>query len=187
MIGFAYFNRPVARLFLGDVGSLPIGLLLGWLLLLVATSGHLAAAILLPLYYLADATITLLRRLIRREPVWQAHRTHFYQLATDRGFTVMQVVTRVFFVNVVLAASGDVDGDRAQPVQRQRRASRRCRPCDVLTFHVCARQAMTKGDRICAIVGRHGPNHDRSIMASKGGRHTPRSRGSPFLALWTTR
>ena len=34
MIGFAPFNRPVARLFLGDVGSLPIGLLLGWLLVL---------------------------------------------------------------------------------------------------------------------------------------------------------
>ena len=104
MLGFAYFNRPVARLFLGDVGSLPIGLLLGWLLLLVATTGHLAAAIVLPLYYLADATITLLRRLARGEPVWQAHRTHFYQLATDRGFTVIEVIARVFAVNVALAA-----------------------------------------------------------------------------------
>jgi UDP-N-acetylmuramyl pentapeptide phosphotransferase/UDP-N-acetylglucosamine-1-phosphate transferase len=35
-IGFAFFNRLVAKLFLGDVGSLPIGLLLGWLLLLLA-------------------------------------------------------------------------------------------------------------------------------------------------------
>jgi UDP-N-acetylmuramyl pentapeptide phosphotransferase/UDP-N-acetylglucosamine-1-phosphate transferase len=41
ILGFAYFNRPIASVFLGDVGSLPIGLLLGWLLLLVATSGHL--------------------------------------------------------------------------------------------------------------------------------------------------
>ena len=60
---FAWFNRPVARLFLGDVGSLPIGLLLGWLLVLLAGGGNFAAALLLPLYYLADATITLLRRL----------------------------------------------------------------------------------------------------------------------------
>ncbi len=104
MLGFAYFNRPVARLFLGDVGSLPIGLLLGWLLLLVATTGHLAAAIVLPLYYLTDATITLLHRLTRGEPVWQAHRTHFYQLATDRGLTVIDVIARVFAVNVALAA-----------------------------------------------------------------------------------
>ena len=62
MLGFAYFNRPTARLFLGDVGSLPIGLLIGWLLVLLAGSGHLTAALLLPLYYLADATLTLLRR-----------------------------------------------------------------------------------------------------------------------------
>ena len=60
MIGFAPFNRPVARLFLGDVGSLPIGLLVGWCLLQQAGSGHMIAALLLPLYYLADATITLL-------------------------------------------------------------------------------------------------------------------------------
>jgi len=104
MIGFAYFNRPVARLFLGDVGSLPIGLLLGWLLLLLAANGHLAAALLMPLYYLADATITLLRRLFRGEPVWHAHRAHFYQLATDRGFSVAGVVTSVFAVNVGLSA-----------------------------------------------------------------------------------
>jgi UDP-N-acetylmuramyl pentapeptide phosphotransferase/UDP-N-acetylglucosamine-1-phosphate transferase len=103
MIGFAYFNRPVAKLFLGDVGSLPIGLLLGWLLALLAGNGHLAAALLLPLYYLADATITLLRRLLRGEQVWQAHRSHFYQIATERGMPVMAVVTRVFLVNSGLA------------------------------------------------------------------------------------
>ena len=101
--GFAYFNRPAAKLFLGDVGSLPIGLLVGWLLVLLAGAGHLAAALLLPLYYLADATLTLLRRLSSGERVWQAHRTHYYQRATDRGFTVTEIVARVFIVNLVLA------------------------------------------------------------------------------------
>jgi UDP-N-acetylmuramyl pentapeptide phosphotransferase/UDP-N-acetylglucosamine-1-phosphate transferase len=104
VLGFAYFNRPIARVFLGDVGSLPIGLLLGWLLLLLAAGGHLLAAIVMPLYYLADATLTLIRRLIRGEPIWQAHRTHFYQLATDGGFAVIDVVARVFIVNVCLCA-----------------------------------------------------------------------------------
>jgi UDP-N-acetylmuramyl pentapeptide phosphotransferase/UDP-N-acetylglucosamine-1-phosphate transferase len=103
MIGFAVFNRPIAKLFLGDVGSLPIGLLLGWLLLLLAGNGGHAAAILLPLYYLADSTITLLRRAANREAIWQAHRSHFYQRATDRGFRVIGVVARVFAVNVALA------------------------------------------------------------------------------------
>jgi UDP-N-acetylmuramyl pentapeptide phosphotransferase/UDP-N-acetylglucosamine-1-phosphate transferase len=102
VIGFAPFNRPVARLFLGDVGSLPLGLVAGWLLALLANTGHLAAAILIPLYYLMDATITLFRRLLRGERIWQAHRTHFYQRATDNGFTVRQVIGHVFAVNIVL-------------------------------------------------------------------------------------
>jgi UDP-N-acetylmuramyl pentapeptide phosphotransferase/UDP-N-acetylglucosamine-1-phosphate transferase len=103
MIGFAPFNRPVARLFLGDVGSLPIGLLLAWLLIVLAGSGHLVAALLLPFYYLADATITLLRRLFNGEPIMRAHRSHFYQRALDRGFSVTGVVGRVFVTNVALA------------------------------------------------------------------------------------
>jgi len=104
MLGFAPFNKPVAKLFLGDVGSLPIGLLLGWMLLKLATMGALAAAVLLPLYYLADATITLIRRLARRERVWEAHRQHFYQQAIDRnGFSVTAVVMHVFALNLTLA------------------------------------------------------------------------------------
>ena len=103
MLGFAPFNRPVAKLFLGDVGSLPIGLLLFWLLLQLAGGGHLAAALLLPLYYLADSTITLLLRIRRGEPVTEAHRTHFYQLAVVRKFSVMTVVRSVFAANIALA------------------------------------------------------------------------------------
>jgi UDP-N-acetylmuramyl pentapeptide phosphotransferase/UDP-N-acetylglucosamine-1-phosphate transferase len=102
MIGFAYFNRPPAHIFLGDVGSLPIGLVLGWLLLLVATGGHLAAAILMPLYYLADATLTLFRRMKRGERFWEGHRSHFYQRATDKGFSTTAIVARVFAVNIAL-------------------------------------------------------------------------------------
>ena len=102
MIGFAPVNRPVARLFLGDVGSLPVGLLLGWLLVVLAGAGHVAAALLLPLYYLADATITLLRRLVHGEPILQAHRSHFYQRAIDGGFSVYQIVGRVVVLNIAL-------------------------------------------------------------------------------------
>jgi UDP-N-acetylmuramyl pentapeptide phosphotransferase/UDP-N-acetylglucosamine-1-phosphate transferase len=104
MLGFAPFNRPVATIFLGDVGSLPIGLLLGWCLLQLAYRQQFAAALLLPMYYLLDATTTLFRRLINREPFWAAHRSHFYQRATDNGFTVSQVVGEVFALNIGLAA-----------------------------------------------------------------------------------
>jgi UDP-N-acetylmuramyl pentapeptide phosphotransferase/UDP-N-acetylglucosamine-1-phosphate transferase len=115
MIGFAPFNRPVARLFLGDVGSLPIGLLLGWTLLMLAGRGHLVAALLLPLYYLADATLTLCRRIARREAVWQAHRTHFYQRATDGGFSVREIVVRVFVLNLSLAGLALVSAIEPDP------------------------------------------------------------------------
>jgi UDP-N-acetylmuramyl pentapeptide phosphotransferase/UDP-N-acetylglucosamine-1-phosphate transferase len=103
LLGFAPFNRPVAKIFLGDVGSLPVGLLLGWCLLQLAYDRQFAAALLLPLYYLADATVTLLRRMARREPFWSAHRSHFYQRATDNGFTVPRVVGEVFTLNAGLA------------------------------------------------------------------------------------
>ena len=83
---------------------MPIGLLIGWCLLQLAGNGHLIAALLLPLYYLADATITLFKRLARRQPFWIAHRSHYYQRATDHGFGVRQVVTEIFLLNLLLAA-----------------------------------------------------------------------------------
>ena len=87
-------------LFLGDVGSLPIGLVLGWLLLQLAAERPSGGGLILPLYYLADATITLVRRVARGEPFWQAHRTHFYQRATDNGFTVPEIVRPASFWSI---------------------------------------------------------------------------------------
>jgi UDP-N-acetylmuramyl pentapeptide phosphotransferase/UDP-N-acetylglucosamine-1-phosphate transferase len=118
MIGFAPFNQPVARLFLGDVGSLPVGLLLGWLLVMLAGKGHLAAALLLPLYYLADTAITLLRRLSKGEQVTQAHRSHFYQRAMDNGFSVYAIVGRVFGLNIMLAGLAAVTLSMGSPTLR---------------------------------------------------------------------
>lgn len=81
-LGFLVWNWPPAKLFMGDVGSVPIGFAIGWFLLLVAGSGYWVAALILPAYYLADAGLTLLRRALRGERVWQAHKEHFYQRAT---------------------------------------------------------------------------------------------------------
>ena len=103
LLGFAPFNRPVARLFMGDVGSLPVGLIVAWLLFRLAAEGGLAAALILPLYPVADATLTLLWRLRRGEAIWQAHRSHFYQVATVNGASVPKVVARVFVLQSALA------------------------------------------------------------------------------------
>ncbi|WP_332685988.1 glycosyl transferase [Bosea sp. (in: a-proteobacteria)] len=104
LLGFAPFNRPVAQIFLGDVGSLPLGLLTAYLLYRLAGTGALAAALILPLYHVMDSTITLFRRLLRGDKVWQAHRMHFYQQATDKGFPVREVVAQVALLNLALAA-----------------------------------------------------------------------------------
>lgn len=80
-LGFLYWNWAPARIFLGDVGSVPLGFLLGGLLLLMAAAGFWATALILPSYYLGDAGLTLARRVARGEKIWQAHRSHFYQRA----------------------------------------------------------------------------------------------------------
>ena len=102
MAGFLVWNWHPARIFLGDVGSIPLGFLLGWLLLDLAASGLWQAALILPLYYLADATLTLLRRLLRGAVVWQAHREHCYQVAVQRGRRHSTVAGAVALVNAVL-------------------------------------------------------------------------------------
>jgi len=101
-LGFLGWNWQPAKIFLGDVGSVPLGFLLGWLLLTTAAQGQWLAAAILPLYYLADATITLARRLVRGETVWRAHRGHFYQRAVQRGESHAQVATKVLACNGVL-------------------------------------------------------------------------------------
>jgi UDP-N-acetylmuramyl pentapeptide phosphotransferase/UDP-N-acetylglucosamine-1-phosphate transferase len=84
---FLRLNFPPARIFLGDVGSVPLG--------------FLAAALglagwrddLWPLWFplvvfapfIGDATLTLLRRLARRERIWRAHREHYYQRLVRMG------------------------------------------------------------------------------------------------------
>ena len=65
-------------------------------------ANHLAAAVLLPLYYVGDATVTLLRRLIGGEQLMQAHRDHFYQRALISGITVHAIIGRVALLNIAL-------------------------------------------------------------------------------------
>ncbi|MBT5946010.1 MAG: glycosyl transferase [Rhodospirillaceae bacterium] len=100
--GFLVWNWPPARIFLGDSGSIPLGYLLGWLLLSLAANGAWQAAAILPLYYLVDATITLFRRIARGEKFWCAHRDHFYQAAIKRDLSHARVSTAIALVNLLL-------------------------------------------------------------------------------------
>ncbi len=99
-LGFLWWNWPPARVFLGDVGSIPLGFLLGWLLLSLMQEGYWAAAVILPAYYHADASLTILRRVFRKEPIWQAHKQHAYQQAVHRGWSHKAVVLTILPANI---------------------------------------------------------------------------------------
>jgi len=102
-LGFAVFNKHPAQIFLGDAGSLPIGLMLAYMLIYVAEA-HLVSGLLLTLYGLTDATVTLGWRALNGENVLSAHRKHFYQQAVAQGMSVPQVTARVFGLGMVLMA-----------------------------------------------------------------------------------
>lgn len=104
VLGFAVFNWSPARIFLGDVGSIPLGYMMGFLLLLLAAKGHLAAALILPAYYLSDATLTLARRALRGEKIWHAHSEHFYQKAVRSGMSHALVSKWIVALNITLIA-----------------------------------------------------------------------------------
>jgi UDP-N-acetylmuramyl pentapeptide phosphotransferase/UDP-N-acetylglucosamine-1-phosphate transferase len=103
MLGFAVFNKHPAQVFLGDAGSLPIGLLLALMLSFVA-GANVAAALLLPLYTLLDSGMTLIRRSYNREHIFSAHRSHYYQRAVISGMTPPQVTARIFVLGLLLAS-----------------------------------------------------------------------------------
>ena len=106
-LGFLVFNWHPARIFLGDVGSVSLGYLMGWLLIQIATGdaafpGSWAVALILPGYYLADASITLTRRLVRGSNVLRAHREHFYQKALENGRSHATVCRCIMLANAAL-------------------------------------------------------------------------------------
>ena len=103
-LGFLVWNWHPARIFLGDVGSVPLGFLCGWMLLSLVQSGAWAAAIILPLYYFADSGLTLVRRGLRGAPVWRAHREHAYQRALLGNSGHDRIASAIALANVGLIA-----------------------------------------------------------------------------------
>ena len=101
-IGFLVWNWAPAKIFMGDVGSVPIGFLLAWLLLTLAQKGYMLQALIIPAYYLADATVTLIRRASRGEKIWLPHRDHYYQQAVQRGLGHARVSVVVAGLNAFL-------------------------------------------------------------------------------------
>ena len=104
-LAFLAFNFPPASLFMGDAGSVPLGFLAG------AVGWHGVARGLWPAWFpvlvfspfVVDATVTLVRRLLAREPVWKAHRSHYYQRLILGGWSHRRLALVQW---VVMAAAG---------------------------------------------------------------------------------
>ena len=104
-LAFLAFNFPPASLFMGDAGSVPLGFLAG------AVGWHGVARGLWPAWFpvlvfspfVVDATVTLVRRLLAREPVWKAHRSHYYQRLVLGGWSHRRLALVQW---VVMAAAG---------------------------------------------------------------------------------
>jgi Fuc2NAc and GlcNAc transferase len=99
--GFLWWNWPPAKIFMGDVGSGYLGYLIGVLAIADARDNPVALlvwAILGGLFFV-DATVTLLRRLLRGERVHQAHRTHAYQWLARRWASHRAATSAVLLVD----------------------------------------------------------------------------------------
>lgn len=102
--GFLVWNWPPAKIFMGDTGSGLLGYSFAVLALASAQSGALSALIWLILLapFVLDATLTLLRRMLRGECWYQAHATHLYQRMAQAGYSHKQVTMAVIILNVAL-------------------------------------------------------------------------------------
>jgi UDP-N-acetylmuramyl pentapeptide phosphotransferase/UDP-N-acetylglucosamine-1-phosphate transferase len=101
--GFLWWNWHPAKIFLGDVGSIPIGFVTGYILLIAALNDYGFAALILPAYYLCDATFTILKRLVKGKKIWEAHSEHIYQKAMRNGRKPSVVVRFIVGLNILLA------------------------------------------------------------------------------------
>lgn len=97
-LAFLWFNFPPARLFMGDAGSIPLGFLAAGLGILGARQSAWPWPFPLLVFspFIVDATITLVRRALRGEKIWQAHRSHYYQRTVLLGVTHRQLALAAY-------------------------------------------------------------------------------------------
>lgn len=103
---FLLFNFPPAKVFMGDAGSIPLGFLAAALGLLGVARGlwPLWFPVLVFSPFIADASVTLLRRLLRGERIWEAHRNHYYQRLVRLGWGHRRTAIVEYALMAVVAA-----------------------------------------------------------------------------------
>ncbi len=102
-IGFLLWNYPPARIFMGDVGSGFLGFIIAGLIVISIhqTDIPVLSWVILMAAFVVDSTFTLLRRMLRGEKWYSAHRSHAYQHATQRFQKHSTVTLWMMIINVV--------------------------------------------------------------------------------------
>lgn len=103
VLGFLYWNFPPARIFMGDAGSGFLGIILSALSIQAAWAGSefFFAWLIMLGVFVVDATFTLIRRLVRGDKVYEAHRSHAYQFASRRFGKHLPVTVAVTLINLL--------------------------------------------------------------------------------------
>jgi len=117
--GFLVHNFPPARIFLGDVGSVPLGFLAGSLSLMGVRDGLFDPWVPVLLFspFVVDATLTLVRRILRRERVWRPHREHYYQRLVLAGWGHRRTVLAEYALMATSAVTAAAYGFVGEAIQ----------------------------------------------------------------------
>jgi UDP-N-acetylmuramyl pentapeptide phosphotransferase/UDP-N-acetylglucosamine-1-phosphate transferase len=110
-LGFLLYNWPPARVFMGDVGSGAIGFLLGGLPLLAPVENRSAAVLAVAIgltFFILDPVLTLCRRVLKGEPIMQAHRQHLYQKLVPVGAINRRVISLLVAGALFLSLTGSL-------------------------------------------------------------------------------
>jgi UDP-N-acetylmuramyl pentapeptide phosphotransferase/UDP-N-acetylglucosamine-1-phosphate transferase len=100
--GFLWWNWHPAKILMGSVGAVPIGFLIGYILLLAVASGYPYAAAILPAYFISDATITTVRHFYHRKKIFTKHNDYYYLRALSSGRKQDAVVRYILGINFLL-------------------------------------------------------------------------------------
>ena len=104
--GFLVHNFPPARIFMGDVGSAPIGFIFGGLILWGCRQGIFDIWVPVVIFspFIMDATVTIIRRTVNGEKPWEAHRTHYYQRLVLSGWGHRKTVLAEYGLMILCGA-----------------------------------------------------------------------------------
>ncbi len=104
-ISFAFYsvNKPPSKIFLGDVGSIPLGFIVGFIVIYnMITFNLILPFLIIMFYYLQDSIATIILRFLKKENLLQAHTSHFFQKMLRKGFSHDYVLKKIIYLHSIL-------------------------------------------------------------------------------------